>query len=516
MRRMSVVGLVSLVSWLLLELAGPAAATERAPAVVADFDRTDAYVAEQRARTRSPGLAYAVISDGRVIHQRTWGRDGNGAPITPRTPFLIGSVSKPVTAMAVMGLVEKGRLDLDGPVAGHLSWFRPSGPGADRITVRHLLNHTSGISEDDGYRRTDRYDNESGGVLRLARSLAGVRLAHPPGARHDYSDANYMLLGAVIEAVAGRPFGDHLREAVLEPLGMTGALADARTAARAGLAPGHRYFFGRPQKYAPPFDASGVPYGYLGATIEDLSRFALAQLGGPPSVVSPDGLHEMHTGTAPVRSHHYGLGWRDSLLEDVGVRAAWHGGATPGYHSIVIAVPERKVAVVLAQNIYGNQNDELLNAAAFGTLRILLGAEPEQASADPLLSRLPTALAAITTALGAAAIRSLLHLFRPRRAGGRGRRRILAGGILAVATCGLLAVASYAVLPGLIATDLRQVLLFAPDVGRMLITVTVLALGLALLRAAIAVRLLKHAAKSATVSGTRSQGRRENRTGRTT
>ncbi|MEV7524353.1 serine hydrolase domain-containing protein [Streptomyces sp. NPDC091371] len=487
-RRLSVVGLVTL---LFLAVARPASAADRAQG---DFARVDAYVQEQRERTRAPGLAYAVISGEQVVHQRTWGQDGNGTPVTPRTPFLIGSVSKPVTAMAVMRLAEEGRIALDGTVRERLPWFTPSGDGGERITVRQLLTHTSGISEREGYLRSDRYDNEPGGIMRLARSLADVRLNAHPGERHEYSDANYMLLAAVVEQVTGRPFGDHLRDSVLQPLGMSGAITDARTAENAGLAPGHRYFFGRPQAYAPPFDTSGVPYGYLGVNLEDLSRFAIAQLGGPQTVLSQDGIRQMHTGTVPVRdAHRYGLGWRDDAFDDLGVRTVWHAGATPGYHSILILAPEKKLAVVVEQNIYGTQNDELLGATAFGALRLLLGAEAQPADEDPLFARILTVLAAVTALLGAGVVWSLFRLARPpsvqRKAS---RRRALAGGVSAVVACLLLAATAYAVFPGQVATDLRQVLLFAPDAGRLIIAVSALALALAVLRAAVTVRSMSH------------------------
>ncbi|MFD5701203.1 serine hydrolase domain-containing protein [Streptomyces lasiicapitis] len=140
-------------------------------------------------RTKSPGSAYAVVRGDEVAHRRTWGSDGNGAPVTPRTPFLVGSLAKPVTAMAVMRLVEEGRVRLDDPVREHLPWFRASGEGGERITVRHLLNQTSGISEREGLERSDRGDNEPGGVERRARSLGGVPLSGPPGERHRYSAA---------------------------------------------------------------------------------------------------------------------------------------------------------------------------------------------------------------------------------------------------------------------------------------------------------------------------------------
>ncbi|GGR89098.1 hypothetical protein GCM10010252_29990 [Streptomyces aureoverticillatus] len=487
-QRLTVVGLIVL---LLLGVVGPAGADE-SPA--GRFARVDSYVREQLERTRAPGSAYAVISGEDVAHRRTWGRDGNGASITPRTPFLVGSVAKPVTAMAVMRLVEQGRIRLDDPVRAYLPWFRPSGEGGERVTVRHLLNQTSGISEREGLERSDKGDNEPGGVQRRARSLDGVPLSGLPGERHRYSAANFMLLGAVVEKVTGRPFGDHLTREILRPLGMAGTITDAATAERRDLAPGHRYYFGRPQRHGPAFDTSGVPYGYLGASLEDMSRFAAVQLGATQGVLSPRGIRQMHTGTVPVSgSQRYGLGWRDDSFDDLGVRTVWHGGATPAYQAIVVLAPEKRLAVVIQQNIYGRQNDDLLVAAGLGALRILLGADPEPGATASWYWRALATLVAVAALLGAALAWSLVRLVRPRRGRARSRRRVLVGGVLAVTACLSLAAAASYLAPELMGVGLRQVRLFAPDVGQLLIAVTALGCALAVLRAAVTVRALREA-----------------------
>ncbi|MFE0173630.1 serine hydrolase domain-containing protein [Streptomyces sp. NPDC059002] len=462
----------------------------------AQLKRIDAYAEEQRDRLRVPGMALAVVRDDEVVHRRTWGKDGDGKPITRHTPFLVGSLAKPITATAVLHLAEAGTLSLDAPVRRYLPWFHPSGPSAGRITLRNLLNQTSGLSEQDGIAHADRFDNAPGGVERTARALADARTSAPPGKRHEYSNANYMLLGAVVEKVTGQPFGTYLKRTVLRPLGMDGALVTERDAERRQLAPGHRYFFGHPESFDPPYDASGVPYGYVGADIDDLSKFAVAHLGGGDAaaraVVSPAGLREMHKGTIPVgTSHRYGLGWRDDSFE--GERVVWHGGATPGYHGTVVLAPERGLAVVVQDNAYSPQRDELLNATALGAMHILLGGRPPAASTDPMLDALLITVTATTAVLALGLLWSLFRLFRPSRRRARGRRRIVVGGVVAVV--GLLALAATAVyiLPRQVTVDLSEILLFVPDSGRLLIAVGALATALAAVRCALTVRALRAA-----------------------
>ncbi|MEV8017988.1 serine hydrolase domain-containing protein [Streptomyces sp. NPDC086554] len=457
----------------------------------------DSFVREQMKRAGVPGLAYSVIRGDDVVHRRTWGRDGRGEPITSRTPFLVGSLAKPVTALAVMRQVEAGRVGLDEPVRRHLPWFRPKGEGEKPVTVRQLLNQSSGLSERDGITRADRFDNEPGGIRRLARELAGVTLSAPPGERHEYSNANYMLLGALLEKVTGRLFGEHLREDVLKPLGMKGAITDAGEADRWGLPPGHRFFFGQPRPFAADFDTSGVPYGYLGAGSEDLSAFAAAQLkgarGGTGGLLSPEGFREMHKGTISVHDRHrYGLGWRDDELEGLGARMVWHSGATAGYHGIVVLVPERNLAVVVQHNAFAMNKENLLNNTAFGAAGILLGGEPQQVHEDPWLTWTLITLGAITVVLTAVVGWSVFRVVRPRvrNRGGRLRApgRAAVGGVAAVTGCLATAGTACHVLPEQMDVTLREVLLFAPDAGRLLVAVAGLGLLLAVIRAVVTVR----------------------------
>ncbi|MGW7088955.1 serine hydrolase domain-containing protein [Streptomyces sp. NPDC054871] len=457
----------------------------------------DSFVREQMKRAGVPGLAYSVIRGDDVAHRRTWGRDGSGEPVTSRTPFLVGSLAKPVTALAVMRQVEAGKVELDEPVRQHLPWFRPRGEGEKRVTVRQLLNQSSGLSERDGITRADRFDNEPGGVQRLACELAGVTLSAPPGERHEYSNANYMLLGSLLEKVTGRPFGEQLRKDVLGPLGMKGAITDSGGAERRGLPPGHRFFFGQPRSFNSDFDTSGVPYGYLGASPEDMSAFAAAQLkgarGDAGGLLSPEGFRVMHKGTVSVHDRHrYGLGWRDDSLEDPGVRMVWHSGATPGYHGIVVLVPERNLAVVVQYNAFAKNKENLLNNTAFGAASILLGGEPHQVDEEGWLTWMLVALGAVTVALAVVVGWSGFRMARPRVRSRDGQRRalghVVVGGVAAVTGCLLAASVACFVLPGQMGVTLREVLLFAPDVGWLVVAVAGLGVLLAVLRIVVTVR----------------------------
>uniref|UniRef100_UPI000476F3DF serine hydrolase domain-containing protein n=1 Tax=Nocardiopsis lucentensis TaxID=53441 RepID=UPI000476F3DF len=323
------------------------------PASAATRDM-DSYVRARMAATDTPGLAYAVVGPEGVEEQGAFGVDGDGDPVTEDTPFLWGSVAKPVTATAALILSEEGRLDLDAPVEEYLPEF--AGFDADP-TVRDLMTQTSGITEAATVETADVYGPESAEfgprVERIAASEAGT-----PGT-HEYSSANYLILGAVIERVTGRDFGSYLRGAVLDPVGMDGAFTSAEEAAAAGLPPGYRSLWGVPLADADGVDDAGVAYGYLGGDLVALAAFARAQLADDPAVLDAGTLARARTGIVPVpgSEQEYGLGWRETRLSELDEPIVFHGGATPGHAAIVVVLPEHDRAVVVLQNTYDLMRD---------------------------------------------------------------------------------------------------------------------------------------------------------------
>jgi CubicO group peptidase (beta-lactamase class C family) len=453
------------------------------PAPAADID---GYLREHREQHRIPGLAYAVVTPDRIVQQGAWGVDGAGAAVTAYTPFLIGSVSKPFTATAVMRLAEAGRLGLDDPVRRHLPWFRlADASAAERITVRHLLNHTSGLPR--WASRTDRFDNSPDGLARSVRDLATVRPESTPGAVHQYSDANYMVLGALVETVTGQAFGTALHQQVLDPLDMTRCAATADEAQRIGLSAGHRYWFGRPRRFDAGYDTSGVPYGYLAASLDDLTRFVSANLDGGRRLLSTASIAAMHTGRTDAGSAgRYGLGWRESRLDGVGARIVWHAGATPGYFAHVVVAPESGLGVVVLANSYSYAMDGTLADMAFTVARMAHGAGPgAPAAADPVLTASSYGLVALAAILLIAVAWSARRLVRPSGRTLPRRRRIVAAAW--VAGCATLAGGVLAV-PAAMGGDLGLALLWAPDIGWTIVAVLVLTGILMLLRVGTALR----------------------------
>ena len=476
----------------------PTGTAEPRVASADDLAAGESYLRAYMDRIKAPGLAYAVIRGDEVIRRGTWGVDGEGRPVTARTPFVLGSTSKSFTASAVTQLVEAGRVDLDAAASTYLPWLRLGGADtAPAVTVRQLLTHTSGLPQVWSTGLTDRYDNSPGALARSVRDLATLRPTAPAGRAHEYSDANYMILGALVESVTGESFGAYLRRHLLDPLRMTHSAATADEARVIGVPAGHRYYFGRPQRFAAPFDTAGVPYGFLAAGLDDLSHYAMAQLNGgrygDTRILRPESTTQMQTGAVDTGHGTYGFGWRNSTLDGVGVPVVWHAGATPNFFTHVVLAPGSGLAVVLMTNVYGLTMDAPISAGAFNLVRILHGGQAADAPEDPTHDWVLAGLLGIAAVLLAAVLRAGILLVRPRRGSGRRRSR---GRTIVVTTAwvgmsaAVAAAAAWQVPAFWEGAGLAKVRLWEPDVGDSISAVIVLSAALALARLGLGVHAL--------------------------
>jgi CubicO group peptidase (beta-lactamase class C family) len=374
------------------------AADQVRPLAALDSAAIDSYLREQVAARRLPGLAVAVVEGERVVWLRGYGSAGEGRPVTAQTQFYIGSCTKSFTALATMQLVAQGKLELDAPVRRYLPWFRVADEaGSAQITVRHLLNQTSGLSEAGDPRPNDRRAS----LTESARALSSVRLTAPPGSRFQYYNQNYRLLGALIEQVSGESYADYLRNHVLTPLAMSKTTADPTAAV--DLAQGHAWVFGRSLRRPQGFDPGALSSGYVISTAEDLAHYlhallndgrygtstvaqpdTLAQLFALPAGVSgsagapPPGVAQILGASTGVESG-YAMGWLVARAPQ-GRRLIFHGGTLERFHADILLLPaERRGFAVLA-----NQNGVLQplfepNPLWLGLAQLLVGTPPPPA-----------------------------------------------------------------------------------------------------------------------------------------
>jgi len=333
----------------------------------AAFDRE---MEQFMAPRKVPGGALAVVKDRRLVYARGYGWADREAqePVRAGSLFRIASVSKPITAVAALQLVEQGRLGLDQTALDLLPIepFLPAGQTPDarlrRITVRHLLQHTGGW---DRYQSLDPMFRavEIAKALDVPRPakprdviryILGRRLDFEPGTRYAYSNFGYCVLGRIIERVSGLTYEQQVRAQVLAPIGIQDMRIGASLAS--GRAPGEvRYYTAKgesgpnvfpdpPKKVPAPYgtfhlEAMDAHGGWLASAV-DLARFAAA-LDDPTHnpLLKPDTFATMYAPPPPppwrtadgkLQDHYYGCGWLVRPVGKEGRANYWHGGSLPG------------------------------------------------------------------------------------------------------------------------------------------------------------------------------------------
>ncbi|RPJ51341.1 MAG: class A beta-lactamase-related serine hydrolase, partial [Chloroflexi bacterium] len=338
----------------------------------------DSYVESERQAARIPGMAAAIVQGDGQVYLKGYGSAGpDGRPVTPQTPFLLGSVSKSFTALAVMQLVEAGKIDLDAPIQRYLPWLEFGSPGASSITARHLLHHTSGIPTYAG--ELAFVGQRSASLEELLRKQQKVALSASPGQKYQYSNLNYVALGALVEAVSGQAFGDYLRENIFAPLEMP----HTSTAPGPDLSAGHQYFFGFPVQTQPPFRADNLPAGYILSSAEDMAHYLAMWLNGgqykDTRLLSPAGIAALQQPEANVTGYtRYAMGWFTNPDGSV----TWHNGSTLNYKAAMKILHKDRLGVVVLYNITDDLMSSLFGGGFMiseGIISLLYGEKPPAA-----------------------------------------------------------------------------------------------------------------------------------------
>lgn len=340
------------------------------------FSDLDQFVELQMRRLKIPGVALAVTRDDEMVYARAFGEARRGIALTTDTPMYIGSTSKTFTALAVMQLVEQGLIDLNAPIQTYLPWFKVVDAEASRkITIRHLLNHASGLSEFD---YTERLPNDTS-IEAGVRDLQDAGQTYPVGRQSQYFNPNFGVLGAVIEAVSGQAYGEYLRDHIFEPLDMRRTFTNEAEALENGLASGHTFFFGYPLALSQPFRLYGLPEGYIISTANDMAHYAIAMNNGgkygDTQVIKPESLRQMQKAVAATGGW-YGLGWFAG--EYRGIPMVSHGGANEFFKSEFMLFPSQKLGVVLLINQMSLLQSYLAYPQLqYGIVDVLMGQQPE-------------------------------------------------------------------------------------------------------------------------------------------
>ena len=398
------------------------------PDAGSNFAEIESFVQKEMAAQRIPGLAIGIVQGDRVAYVRGFGTaDDSGTEVTAETPFIIGSVTKSITALAIMQLVEANKVELDAPVQRYLPWFRVADEQASaEITVRHLLNHTSGISTKTGRSYQGDGDTSAAALEQAVRKLKSVGLTAPVGSKHQYSTINYSVLGLIVQTVAGQSYERYVQTKVFEPLQMRNSYTSEAAAQPRGLATGHNYWFGRPRAANLAYNRGLVPAGYLISSAEDMTHYVVSQLNGGSydgtSVLSPDGVAELHQPAVqtPKADTSYGMGWFVGPRNDI--PAVHHQGETFNFHANVVLIPESRKGVVVLMN--AENSLDLFTSGRMGTIAdgitsLLQGQKPPSRPSNAPTFIVYAALFALLVLQARGIVRSVAGLRRGRVRRGR-------------------------------------------------------------------------------------------------
>ncbi len=317
-----------------------------------------ALIRHEMAQAHVQGLGIALADDHGTLWAEGFGDADRerGQAADGDTLYRVGSISKLFTDAAAMQLVEQGRFDLDAPIGTYLPGFalRSSFPGSRPITARLLMTHHAGLPRDLGKGFMTPHPRPFEEVV---PALAGLDAAFAPGEALSYSNLGLSVLGSALERAAGEPYAQHLRQALLQPLGMDDATVEPGPAASPRMA--HGYRDGKPAEDPPLRD---VPAGGLNASAAGVARFLTMMLARGEvdghRILLPESVDEMlraqNAGVPLDLDVRVGLGWMLSAfgqwrLDGAGT-VAHHAGATDLFHAQLYLLPDQRLGVVVLAN----------------------------------------------------------------------------------------------------------------------------------------------------------------------
>ena len=382
--------LISLLVLILIFIAGLYAFAPHPPATpkqVENITELETYLHQLTDSSNPPGLSVIVVKDGEIVYDNAFGYADAPRKIkaTPDTVYHWWSMTKIPTAIAIMQLQEQGKLSLDDEVTKHLPWFEVAYPSSTSptITIRHLLQHTAGLKNPIpamiGWVHYD--DSIPNQTDVLKKHLPEFNsLEFEPGTKAVYSNSNYMVLGAIIEAASGQTYETYITENILQPLGMTQTgFVYSRTMAEheaAGSLPVVHFFTpllptlldtntlvrersGKLLWLNRIYIEATPPTGLIGSA-PDVAKLMMAYLNRVipigQLILLPESIATL-TETPPVNGR--GLGW--AVGEANGERFLEHGGGGPGFAATMRLYPDAGIGIAILANGTDLDRDGLAN-----------------------------------------------------------------------------------------------------------------------------------------------------------
>lgn len=345
------------------------------------LSEVDKYITAKMEELRIKGAAVGIVQGESIVYTKGYGvSNTKGDSVTPNTPFILGSTTKSITALAVMQLAEAGKIELDQPVKKYIPEFQVADKEASsHITVRHLLNQTSGIPGTAG---NSDYLNDRSTPEDFLNRLSTLTLKSSPGKVYEYAEANYVILGVLISKVSGERYEEYIQKHIFTPLDMKNSFTSKDKAIKSGLSTGYRTCFGFPFPSDFPYPSQYVSASYLISSAEDMAHYLKMYLSSgndnSTPVISGSGVEELFK-PGPKLLHpagySYSMGWFVSDENKV------HDGRPTNYYSCMVIDSKSNTGIVLLTNT----NNRLVTAEysmpiAMGVSNLINGKKVEEVS----------------------------------------------------------------------------------------------------------------------------------------
>ncbi|MGE7842778.1 serine hydrolase domain-containing protein [Lysinibacillus sp. NPDC093712] len=346
-----------------------------------DIAAINAFMAKEIDRLNIPGASLAIVKENNIEYLQGYGVSSpDGTKMTPQTPIVIGSVSKSFTALAIMQLVEQGKIHLDDLVYNVLPGFQLADKEqSKKITIQHLLNQTSGLSTYDGQVAISQGDKT---LKEHVQSLANINLSSPVGKHYEYSNLNYSILGAVIEEVTNTPYKEYIDEFIFKPLEMNNSYADPKDDINNTIAHGYQTVFGMKVPTEQLIHDGTVPSGYIISSAEDMANYMMAHLNeghfNGKSILSANAMNTLHQPSSFI-SHdtYYAMGW------EVNNDVISHNGWTENTYSKVLLDGNYGISLQINAMDYFNLNE--YDAIVSGLNKLVHHEQPTISNTNPFM-----------------------------------------------------------------------------------------------------------------------------------
>lgn len=327
------------------------------------YDYIDSYLYDMCAKAHFPAMSVTIVDKNNVLLSKTYGscKDTN-------VPFFLGSVSKSFTALCIMQLVEQNKIELDQNFEAYL----PNYAYGDKITVRQLLNHTSGLGE--------------------YQSLENYKIIGKQG-EHKYANVNYSILGKIIEETSGLSYEEYVEKNIFNPLLMTKSSVTLEKAIENGLVDSYNNWFGINAHAKPKYPSSDTswitaPAGYLASSTSDLGKYLQMYLNGGSGIISQDSINKMFYENVSVEAnipYKYGMGW-NLINEPLKQPALRHSGLIETGMSTIYILPDSEIgiAIVVNTNDYFVGKD-MMDRIDWSIALMLMGEKPNNISNNEYL-----------------------------------------------------------------------------------------------------------------------------------